>query len=134
MKGYLFIETGEVRRPENEEWAIATSGNICLYQYGADKGAKNVILTRQEIEIPEGTNHVNIASVGCRGETKGFETIPIPRPNKKVKKWQWLYRIQAEYKLTNPLPVSWDAEEVANHAPYLVPIRPIPETEIEVEE
>ncbi len=134
MKAYLFIETGEVRNPNNAEWFMANTEHP-LQSEGIIYGDRN-ILTRHEIEIPEGAIGMIPLWQFTDGEEVGHKNwVPIPRPKKKVKKWQWLFRTDIdEIKLTS---CRYRSEKdvfdtLGRHCVSI--LFPVMETEIEVEE
>lgn len=134
MKAYLFIETGEVRRPKDGEWVIFEDGDFVL-NIDDDYIAKYPIVTRHEIEIPEGANNATVAFQrvdGClRGSISHVE-IPIPRPKKKVKKWRWAMATKKgkDVGITNHM----TEEELHRYYPNQMWYHRIDETEIEVDE
>lgn len=89
MKAYLFIETGEIRQPKAGEYFSISSGVLkCV----ADRVVMpSPILTRHEIEIPEGANGLTLVPYdGAIPQIFDRITIPLPRPKKKVKKTVYL--------------------------------------------
>jgi hypothetical protein len=91
MKAYLFIETGEVRLPKESEWYYDNTGVVLLSRQNF-KFVSASILTRHEIEVPEGANNMTVAFQNINGCLRGSMSrveIPIPRPKVKVKRWWW---------------------------------------------
>jgi len=132
-RAYLFIETGEVRCPEEGEWGLDFEGDVICAPHSTGDFH---ILTRHEIEINPLADILTV-SQGNKGVPLCIEwkEIPIPRPKKKVKKWQWLFRTDIdEIKLTSCRYRSekdvFDA--LGRHCVSI--LFPVMETEIEVEE
>jgi hypothetical protein len=88
MKAYLFIE-GETRQAKKGEWYITSRGEIYYVEGSTTCGERN-ILTRREIEVPEGTYECHGHFHNHQGRTDSF-CIPIYHPKKKVKKTVYLY-------------------------------------------
>ena len=135
MKAYLFIETGEVRDPKDGELFMTPSGGIlrCKGDFG-----KRSILTRHEIEIPEGLEGVSISGWGldcgqCKKQVPCLANIPIPRPKKKVKKWKWLACAPGGSPFISGSHYS-ESEWRKEYAPIHEWSHSIPQTEIEAEE
>ena len=66
MKAYIFVETGEVRRPVGDEWFFA-DGEPCSADYRVWREA-HPILRRIEVEVPTKVEvRVDVASCcGCQ--------------------------------------------------------------------
>ena len=87
MKAYLFIE-GETRQAKKGEWYITSRGEIYYVEGRVTCGERNV-LTRREIEVPEGAYECHGHFHNHQGRTNSF-CIPIYHPKKKVKKCQYV--------------------------------------------
>jgi hypothetical protein len=85
MKAYLFIE-GETRQAKKGEWYMTSRGEIYYVEGTVTCGERNV-LTRHEIEIPDGAHTMTVQTRGACNTLPAMH-IPIPRP--KVRRWQWV--------------------------------------------
>lgn len=86
-KAYLFVETGETRKAKDGEYVLFDEKDGDIYR-ATDFTSEYPILTRHEIEIPEGANMMTIQTRGTCNTPPALH-FPIPRPKKMVKKWQW---------------------------------------------
>ncbi len=69
----------------------------------------------------------------CGGDYMG--EIPLPQPRPKVKQVRWLIKDRnGRFFLSAEQPTSYTAENIGQCYPGYTAIRPIPETEIEVEQ
>ena len=131
MKAYLFIE-GETKIPTEGDWAIDVDGII--FQADMHEREEFLVLNRHEIEIPErAITFIAFPSecpINCCVKGAAF---PIPRPKKKVKKWQWLckQRHDGRYYATDPM-TQGEFDDWVKCAVEV--IARIDESEIEVEE
>lgn len=137
MKAYLFIETGEVKKPKKGEWVLDLDGEISL-GYDNDYEPKFPILTRHEIDIPEGALCLKMwANNGDRYEDK-IADIPLTHPKKMVKKWRWLLRKEGrgyfEYCVSSDHKTEKEAYCIWNGKPFWSVVCKVDETMIEVEE
>lgn len=91
MKIIVFVPTGEVRSAKQGEWAGSDDGGVWRALRDMDR-YHEPILTHHEIEVPdaaESFKYYFYCGEPQHGYTRTCE-IPIPRPKKKVKKWQWV--------------------------------------------
>lgn len=133
MKAYLFIETGEVRPPKDGEYYVL--GKNMVIHSGQNYSPDSPILTRHEIEVPEGATffQYQIGGNGFSWSNGTMGYIPIPRPKKKVKKWRWYMDDWAHPGGVHVSPshhTEEDAKRIYEAHKFLCKI---PETEIEVE-
>jgi hypothetical protein len=133
-RAYLFIETGEVRTPKENEWGISDTGNIC--EFASDNPYMDdaaTILTRHEIEIPEGAEKYYFQVYDGNGRPLlPCDEPPLPRPKKKVKVYQWLYKLaNGNFRITEGHYANDLQAKQETHCGE--PIRPVFETEKEVE-
>lgn len=87
MKAYLFIETGEMKKPKDGEWYYDNNDHSITQSDRDFKFVDAPILTRHEIEIPDGATEIGYT---FKTPLCGAKFIPTPRPKKKVKKWRWV--------------------------------------------
>jgi hypothetical protein len=129
MKAYLFIETGEVRCPKSANWFLR--GNTPELCFVSSMCEKLPILTRHEIDVPDGTDYLNIIPIpsGLEG-SEHFKSIPIPRPKKKVEKWRCEGRLDG-FKITTEL-ITFDEAQMLSR--YVDGLYRMEDTMIEVEE
>jgi hypothetical protein len=88
MRAYLFIETGEERKPKVDEYFM----NICG---SAERCCQNdtgnrAILALHEIDIPDVAKELKIITGSLCDLNTVVKIIPIHRPKAKVKKWEWV--------------------------------------------
>jgi hypothetical protein len=129
----VYVPTGEVRPANTDEYAVA-DGQPFRVASGPMVGSF-AIVTRHEIEIPEGAKRIDINFPGEDNQWIGLtRVLPIPRP--KVKKWQWLLRSEnGSYTMSNNHDTEKKAKEIWDGGgPFgWVAISPIEETMIEVD-
>jgi hypothetical protein len=86
MKITVIVPT-DFRVPRNREYYLGKDG-VWMYQIMGYETREQTIGIAHEIEVPEGSEFIKLDWLK---EWKGgtIATIPLPRPKKKVKKWQW---------------------------------------------
>ena len=126
----LFIPTGEVRKVKPGEystceggWEFWPEGSVLLYPIGI----------RHQIEVPD---DAEVAIMHKKlPDSKWIEALYIPRPKKKVKKWNWIYKDNCHnFRMTVAKYAT--KEEVSNVVivPLKYIIEPYLPSEIEVDE
>lgn len=95
MKAYLFVETGEVKPVKPGDYYLDDGGVKRAFM--GNKHHTDTILTRHEIEVPEGATYLAIEplrdGLPIRGTIEHpwhYISIPLPRPKKMVKKTVFL--------------------------------------------
>jgi len=129
MKAYLFIE-GEKRPPKPGDCFINGNGDVDLSVMHFTEN--RLVLTRHEIEIPEGATQFRYAVICDDPMCNRGQSIPIPRP-KKVKRWWWNFEDDNAadgFSTSGP----YTEEEVKADYPNAKWYHRIDETMIEVEE
>lgn len=126
MKITIIVPTGEVRDTEIDDWFINRHGNweICYVKGLSDKP----IGKAHEVEVPEGIDFM-IPTWGCTSLTK--DSIPLHRPKKKVKKWQWVI---GKSCYTSHYMTERTEEEIRRFDPKAEWYHKIDETMVEVDE
>jgi hypothetical protein len=128
MKITIIIPTGETRAPgkgeyafDNNRWIGATD-----YWYGAYP-----IGIAHEIEVPDTAHALSLHGQRSVADYFYIKDIPLPRPKKKVKKWQWALPCRVGDGCFNTFHMTEDEMKKT-----FIPIwyHKIDETEIEVEE
>ncbi|MDD5722665.1 MAG: hypothetical protein PHY29_02870 [Syntrophales bacterium] len=135
-KAYLFIPTGEVRKPNSGEAVLQTGpdGTICIVtavNCSFDRWPVGVLY---EVHIPPDADECALYFSKNRSTIGASGTFPIPRPKKKVKKWQWLVKWYESGNI-NVLPDLWTKDGLMRALGDSVEIIcPIEETMIEVDQ
>jgi len=132
MKGYLFIDAGEVRQAKCDEFYTNCYGEIFRVEGTITSGERNVV-TRHEINIPDGAERLTVFPGSLIDENINVTVISLPHPKKKVKKWEWIVGYTHRAKMV------WEhkyctEDEIKDHAPGADWYHKIDETETEVEE
>lgn len=113
MKAYLFFDNG---LPQITAFIAET-----IKKYG------------HAIDIQEGANTMTIQTRGTCNTPPALH-IPIPRPKKKVKKWQWLFRTRFGKIQLTACHYPSERDVFAYYGDCSSIILPVLESEIEVEE
>jgi len=126
----IFIKTGERRKPKEGEWFRNNFGNFTKNINSCLTNSDSVIVTKYEIEIPEGAEGIDITPfTSSSNDGKDFRYIYpsiFLSLKKKIKKWIW--RIERSSFFITEKPMS--EKEMINF-PFAEKVEG---TEIEVEE
>ena len=139
MKITILVPSGEERIPKIDEfYESCVNGRALQYLKGNDLTGNRMILKAHEVEVPDWHECWIAHKAREYDSTMRWREIPLPRPKKKVKKWQWVLKNIMSTRTNSTYFVSLkhyatSQDAVEDHFNVHAVLR-INETEIEVEE
>lgn len=135
MKIVVFVPTGEDGVPKKGDWYFTPELNRYILATENWQWATRPIVTRHEIEVPDGaeTVRVSTSSTPPKLATWSAHHFDLPKPKKKVKRWRWAFQSVPDGDTTVTY-MRFTEDEVRVNMPNCIFYHRIDETEIEEEE